>query len=175
MDDAKPKNKGGRPSKKDVLSQHFAQRLVKNMLERGARDLEIAAELGISVDSLQRWKKANAEFCGLLKNWKDQAIEMVEKSLYLQAIGYSYKVPEYDKDGNVTGYKTELIKPNLGAAIFFLKNKKPSEWRDKPELDGEGQELPFDIIFRPREKKKPAPKDKEDILIENVGNGTPTN
>lgn len=175
MSDAKPKNKGGRPSKIDVLSHHFAQRLVKNMLERGASDLEIASELGISVDSLQRWKKANAEFCGLLKNWKDRAIEMVEKSLYLQAIGHHYKVPQYDKDGNVTGYTTELIKPNLGAAIFFLKNKKPSEWRDKPELDGEGQELPFDIIFRPREKKQPAKPDKQDVLIENVGNGTPTN
>ena len=58
---------------------------------------------------------------------------MVE-SLYRQALGYDVEVQRVTKDGDIVTV-TEHVAPSLGACCFWLKNRRPSEWRDVQHQD----------------------------------------
>jgi hypothetical protein len=81
----------------------------------GATDEEIADFFGVDVRTIYRWKEAHEEFCQALKEDKDAADTRVEKSLFQNAV-----------NGNVT------------AQIFWLKNRKPDQWRDKQDVNHMG-------------------------------------
>lgn len=109
----------------------------RSLCEQGLTDKELAAFFGVSDRTIQRWKLDYSEFCQSLKVGKDISDEAVERSLFQRAIGYSH--PDVDIkviEGKVV--KTEIIKhypPDTTAAIFWLKNRKPKDWRDKQEVE----------------------------------------
>ena len=63
--------------------------------------------------------------------------------MYARATGYSYKEIRTTKQGGKT--KTEIWEryspPDVTAMIFWLKNRKPYEWRDRREHDVTENEL----------------------------------
>lgn len=62
----------------------------------------------------------------------------VEKSLLQRALGYSYEeTSEKYEDGELTERKVtkKHIPPDTTAQIFWLKNRKPEQWRDKPQSE----------------------------------------
>ena len=103
----------------------------------GATDIELADFFGVDARTLYRWKNENAAFCQALKLAKQEADNRVERSLYERATGY-----ERDEiDIRVVGgdiVQTTIRKfypPDTTAAIFWLKNRNPAEWRDKQEVN----------------------------------------
>ena len=62
--------------------------------------------------------------------------------MYKSALGFEYEETKVikEKDDN-TRDKTRVektikfIPPNVTAQIFWLKNRKPAEWRDKQDID----------------------------------------
>lgn len=127
------KKKPGKPSAFDDIDLRF----IRFMARKGLTDQEIADELGIHRNTLLKWKKAHPDFMENLKEWKTEADEEVERSLYQRAIGYSCKETKlFCYEGMVL--EKEYVKhypPDPTAMIFWLKNRKPSEWRDKQEID----------------------------------------
>lgn len=129
---AKAKGPGGRPT--DYTPKHAEQ--ARKLCQLGATDADLADFFGVAVSTVARWKVMNPEFSDALKLGKEQADERVVNSLYHRATGYSH--PEVDirvVDGQIV--KTELIKhypPDTTAAIFWLKNRRKDEWRDKQEV-----------------------------------------
>lgn len=98
----------------------------------GLSDEQIARNLDISHESFYKYKREHTEFSDALKRGKEDAIYEVENALFKTAIGYYYTEEEVTKSGakvDVTRYS----KPNTTAQIFFLKNKRPDEWREKTE------------------------------------------
>jgi hypothetical protein len=83
----------------------------------GAIEEEIADELHINHATLDNWKKKYPEFLGALKAGKDAIDDRVEDSLYRLAIGWNGAAP------------------NVTACIFWLKNRRPSEWRDVQNIE----------------------------------------
>lgn len=126
-------NKGG--GRLSTYQDKFAKQAQK-ACEAGFTDKEIAELLGCDQSTLYRWKAEHEEFAQALKAGKEKADDRVELSLYHRATGYSH--PEVDIrviDGQIV--KTELIKhypPDTTAAIFWLKNRRKDEWRDKQEV-----------------------------------------
>ena len=62
----------------------------------------------------------------------------VENALLKRALGYEYKeVSEKFEGGVLTERKItkKHVVPDITAQIFWLKNRKPEEWRDKREVD----------------------------------------
>ena len=112
----------------------------------GATDAEIAEKLGISVRTIQLWRKDNEELFRPLKAAKDEADEKVERSLYQLATGYEYDAekPLVVSIGNgksaveIAKYR-EKVPPNTTAMIFWLKNRQPAKWRDKQEVEHSGE------------------------------------
>ena len=82
------------------------------------------------------------EFSSALKKGKDPADSRVERSLYHRAIGYSYDAVKIfmpaGKDKPVIVPYREHVPPDTVACIFWLKNRRREEWRDKQEVDHSG-------------------------------------
>lgn len=113
----------------------------------GLTDEQIANNMGIVPSTLYEWKKAYSEISDALKKGKAVVDIEVENALLKRALGYSYtettKELIVDKSTGesklvVTKEVTKDVAPDTTAQIFWLKNRKPGEWRDKQDVQVEG-------------------------------------
>lgn len=91
----------------------------------GLTDKQIAHNIGISHATLYEWKKQFPELSDTLKKSKDVVDRMVENALFKNAI-----------EGNTT------------AQIFWLKNRKPDKWREKPVYEDTSELDKLDVILK---------------------------
>ena len=82
--------------------------LLQGWARNGLTNEQIASNMGIAVSTLWEWRKKSPKISSALKIGKDEADIQVENALYKEA-----------------------LKGNTTAIIFWLKNRKPKEWRDK--------------------------------------------
>lgn len=126
-------------------------------LESWARDgltnEQIASNMGITRKTLAEWKTKYSDICDALKRGKAVVDIQVENALLKRALGYSYdevtreRVLDYDPStGQVVGSHMEITKTvkkevqgDTTAQIFWLKNRRPEQWRDKRDVSVEGE------------------------------------
>jgi hypothetical protein len=133
----------GRPTKFDPK---MLVRVTK-LCDLGATDAEIAEFLEIDISTFYRWKAENTAFCEAIKTSKVAADERVERSLYQRATGYRQNAVKIMtvSDGSGEGSHiehvdyVEIVPPDTTAAIFWLKNRRPAEWRDKSIVEHQGE------------------------------------
>ena len=99
----------------------------------GLTDEQIAKNIGINRDTLYRWKKAYPDFSDALKRGKEVVDRQVENALLKRALGYTYDEITFEGDDEVKRVRKQVV-PDTTAQIFWLKNRKPEEWRDKREI-----------------------------------------
>lgn len=107
----------------------------------GLTDEQIATKMGICRDTLIQWKKKYPDISDTLKKGKDVVDIQVENALLKRALGYEYEeISEKYEMGVLVEKKVtkKQVVPDTTAQIFWLKNRKPDEWRDKREVDVEG-------------------------------------
>lgn len=124
----------GRPTKFNIsLSAKIAA-----LYGAGKTDKQVADAIGVAVRTLQYWKASQPEFLHSLKEGKDVADELVVSSLFRRATGYTHPEEKiFQFEGRVVRAKTSKhYPPDVTAAIYWLKNRRPEEWRDP------GQPLP---------------------------------
>lgn len=92
--------------------EHESLILLEGWARDGLTDEQIAKNMGISPKTLYEWKNKYSEICESLKKGKEVVDFEVENALLSSAL-----------DGNTT------------AQIFWLKNRRPDRWRDKPISD----------------------------------------
>ena len=125
--------KRGRKSQYERLVQPRLEE-VRGWCRNGATDEELAARLGIGVRTLYRYRTQFPLFRAALAESKKIADMRVIRSLYERATGYEAYKDVMSKDGDVKRlYFT--VPPEVAACIFWLKNRCPSEWRDKQEVE----------------------------------------
>lgn len=125
----------GRPT--DYRDEYVEQ--ARKLAQLGATEVEVADFFDVNVRTIQRWKNTHEDFCLALKVGKEAADERVVKSLYHRAVGYEQEevkifMPAGAAEPVYAPY-TAKITPDTTAAIFWLKNRRPAEWRDKVDLD----------------------------------------
>ena len=98
----------------------------------GLIDKQIAHNMGITTKTLYEWKNKYGEISEALKKGKEVIDRQVENALLKRALGYAYDETTYE-DGVETKRVTKEVAPDTTAQIFWLKNRKPAEWRDKIE------------------------------------------
>lgn len=132
----RPKHPGGRPTK---YKQEYVEQ-VRKLCVLGATDVEIADFFKVSIPTIYSWANRNAEFLNALKAGKDAADDRVERSLYHKATGYTFESEKvFQYEGQIVRAATrEHVPPSDTAAIFWLKNRRKAEWRDKQELEHTG-------------------------------------
>ena len=101
------------------------------LARQGKTEEQIARIVGVSPSTLTYWKQRDLEFFVSLKENKELADEVVEGSLFRRATGYDYTEEASTREGIV-----ELKRhapPDPTSMIFWLKNRKPNEWKDRRE------------------------------------------
>lgn len=109
------------------------------------------------------WKDRFPSIVAALKKGKAPADTVVENALYKSATGYYIKIKKPIKiktkkqlagKGTIEEERIEFVEeetyipPNPTAQIFWLKNRKPQMWRDKPievNNEEEGVEVVIDV------------------------------
>lgn len=132
---------GGRPSK---YHTHVEPKLllIEGWYRNGLTLEHIAKNLNIALSTLMEYKLQYKELSDALKNGQEVIDTMVENALLKAALGYQYEETKESEDGFERSVKQ--AHPNTTALIFWLKNRKPREWRDKQELEHSG-DLSFKV------------------------------
>nr|DAT01025.1 MAG TPA: terminase small subunit [Caudoviricetes sp.] len=112
---------------------------------RGCTDQEIADAMNLSRRTIARWKKEHESFAQSLETGKDPVDAAVEKSLFdkckPQIVKESRRILEIGRDGVPKPARVEetdrYIPADTTALIFWLKNRRPEEWRDRPKVSNE--------------------------------------
>jgi len=128
--------KTGRPTK--YRSEYAKQ--ARKLCRLGATNQDLADFFEVDIATIWHWQTRYKAFFSALKLGKEQADERVKRSLYHKAVGYSYEGEKIiqGKEGNVTRISIrEHVPPSDTAAIFWLKNRRPEEWRDKVEIQSQ--------------------------------------
>lgn len=102
----------------------------------GLTDKQIAYNIGINVCTLYDWKNNYSDISNALKKGKEVVDRQVENALLKRALGYTYIEKRVKKDFGEVVEETLIEKevvPDTTAQIFWLKNRKPEQWRDKVE------------------------------------------
>ena len=124
---------GGRPTK---YKPEYAEQAAK-LCKLGATDAQMADFFEVSISTVALWKVNHQEFSDAINIPKEIADTKVEQSLYRRAMGYEHdEVDIRVVNGEIV--ETPIRKyypPDTSAMIFWLKNRKKEEWRDKVEQE----------------------------------------
>ncbi len=127
---------------------------VQGWARDGLSNEQIAHNMGITFQTLYKWQDKYSELREALKKGKEVVDREVENALLKRAMGYEtveeVEEPVEDKEtGEVQMRVTKRVKkqvaPDVTAQIFWLKNRKPAEFRDKHDVEFKG-ELP--VVLR---------------------------
>ncbi|MFZ7648302.1 helix-turn-helix domain-containing protein [Staphylococcus saprophyticus] len=108
--------------------------LVEGWKRDGLTDVQIAENLGVSKNSIIKWKKEKKDFSDAIKKGKEVSDYELENALHKRATGYYYKEETVTNKGDVVQIeKYEHANPT--SLIFALKNRLPAKYRDKVEQE----------------------------------------
>lgn len=113
--------------------------LLEGWARDGLTDEQIAEKMGINAATLYRWKKKHSKICKALKKGKEVVDRQVENALLKSALGFFYEEETVTNKGEVVTIR-KYEKPSTTAQIFWLKNRKPTKWRDKQQHEHTGKD-----------------------------------
>ena len=120
---------------------------------------EVAHNIGCSLSTLKDWEKKYPAISAALSRGREEADMIVENSLFKTANGYTVRLAktiklrktEFNEETGrkvreeeylADGFEEMHVPANERAQEFWLKNRKPEVWRDKPaEIEGTGGEV----------------------------------
>ena len=110
---------------------------IRGWARDGLIDKQIAHNMGVAWSTLKTWKNRFPELAEAISKSKEVVDREVENALFKRAMGYWVTETETTtfSDGTTkTTEKRRHIVPDTTAQIFWLKNRKPDEWREKNDL-----------------------------------------
>ena len=127
--------KVGRKSKYDPLT---TPALAEEYASEVLIDPQIAAKLGIHLETYYVWQKKYPEFSSAIKRGKTASNQNLVKAMQRTATGYDIEESEttviLDKNKEPKGYRKTTrkrhIPPNTTMQIFLAKNRMPEYFRD---------------------------------------------
>ena len=114
--------------------------LVQGWARDGLTDDQIAKNVGIAVRTYYEWQERFPQFRQAIKKGKAPVDIQVENALLKRALGYDYEETITEIVEVEEGKQKKQVRrirkhqpPDVGAIVFWLKNRKPGKWRDKIE------------------------------------------
>ena len=124
--------------------------LIEGWARDGLSDEQIAANIGIAGRTYYEWQERFPQFAQAIKKGKAPVDYQVENALFKSATGYTVKVMKPMKlkeekqkvgEGRIVTERVEYVEeevyipPQTAAQVFWLKNRRPDKWRDKPAVE----------------------------------------
>lgn len=111
--------------------------LLEGWARDGLTDVQIAHNCGVSRECLRKWKLKYPDLAAALEKGREVVDFQVESALLRRALGYEYtEVIQEETDRGVK--RRQCVKfepPDVRAQIFWLKNRRPDKWQDRPRED----------------------------------------
>lgn len=119
---------------------------IEGWARNGLIDAQIAKNMGITTQTLYEWGRKYPSISDALKRGKKPVDDEVENALLKSALGFEYEETITEIIESPDGTQRKQIKrikryspPSNTAQIFWLKNRRPEKWRDKPiEVEDKG-------------------------------------
>lgn len=136
--------------------------MIEGWARQGLTDEQIAKNIGISKVTFYDWLKKYPNISNSLKRGKAPVDFEVENALLKRAIGFEYEETETIIE-EIDGKQKKRVKkikkvalPETSAIIFWLKNRKPEQWRKfnpvvEAKIKAETQALLKDTEVAPSE------------------------
>lgn len=116
--------------------------IIEGLARDGLTDDQIAQKMGISHVTFYDWLKKYPNISNAIKKGRQPLDIQVENALLKSAMGYDYEEEVYERKFNREKGVYEMIcvkktkkhvPPSNTAQIFWLKNRKPNEWKDRTD------------------------------------------
>jgi hypothetical protein len=151
--------RAGAPTKYKPEYNAQAEKLCK----LGATDKELADFFEVEEGTINNWKSTHPEFLMSIKNGKTLADANVAERLYQRALGFEHPSEEIKVISNGQGEGSDVVRvpvtkvypPDTVAAIFWLKNRQKSKWRDKQDIEHSGEVVQKQIIYEQQSGNEP--------------------
>ncbi len=141
---AKPPAVQGRPK---TFTPDWHVPKAEALCRLGATQAQIADIFDVDVRTVEKWRVQYPDFNRALKVGGVPADDAVEMTLYRRALGYqtvetekTYELAEVEDPETgelkvfkkLTGVKEKVreVPPDTTAALFWLKNRRPEQWRE---------------------------------------------
>lgn len=134
-----PEDTGHRQRGRPALYKPEYAEQARKLCQLGATDLDLADFFDVSIRTIYRWQAENEDFWHARKIGKDIADEHVERTLWQRAMGYTFdseKVFQYQGEIIRAPFR-EHVPPDTTAMIFWLKNRKPADWKDRQAIEAD--------------------------------------
>lgn len=130
----KKKHPGGRP--RIPYDSKLHPLVAKLHFAGGGTVDQLGESLGVSKDTLYRWRKSHPEFCEAWKTGLYDPTAKVMGALYKRAIGFeedAVKIFQYEGSPVIVDY-VKKYPPDVSAALRWLYNMDPENFREKQEV-----------------------------------------
>lgn len=128
-----PRGPGGVPT---TYCDEYADQAI-HLCALGATDSDLALAFEVTPETVAVWRAKYPKFAEALKIGKSACDDRVERSLYMNAVGYDYDAIEpMVVDKQIVDHPVrKRVLPNTAAQIFWLKNRRKDIWRDVHQLE----------------------------------------
>lgn len=131
-----------RPAPTTPASSFDEELVVNTIFNHGgnATARELARELGISASTLSKWMKEYPAINSAVREMRSYVDDAIESALAKRAMGYDVDYEEVidGPKGTTTKTGTTHIPPDVGAAKFWLTNRRRDRWADRQVVEIEG-------------------------------------
>lgn len=140
--------------------------VVRAWARAGKTDQEIASSIGVSRSTFSAWKAKSPVLMEALSVGKEMADRLVEDSLFTMTRGRTVTVKktfklrrrgtdqygkQYEEEYLEQGEDEVYVEPDIKAIIFWLKNRRPEEWKEKiAELEADEDDGKGILVLTPK-------------------------
>lgn len=126
---------------KAIYEAKFCEQ-ARKLVALGATEKQTADFFGVALSTFYRWRIEHEDFAKAVAYGRRERDNQVERSLFERAVGYSHAEEKvFCQQGEIfTHTVTKHYPPDTGAMIFWLKNRRPEEWKDRREHEVTGPE-----------------------------------
>ena len=117
--------------------EHAARAL--ELCARGATNPDLAGRFGVARSTIGQWIATHPEFADAVQQGRDVADAIAVESLFTRVTGYNHqaeKVFLYRGKPRTVAY-TAHVPPETRACMFWLRSRRPEDWRAKAETTPE--------------------------------------
>jgi hypothetical protein len=107
----------------------------RRLCARGATNLDLAGRFGMARSTIGQWIATHSEFAEAVQQGRDVADATAVESLFRRVTGYDHqadKVFLYRSEPRTVTY-TAHVPPETRACMFWLRSRRPEDWRAKAE------------------------------------------
>jgi hypothetical protein len=107
----------------------------RDLCARGATNHDLAGRFGVARSTIGQWIAHHPEFAEAVQQGRDVADGVAVESLFTRVTGYNHpaeKVFLYRGEPRTVTY-TAHVPPETRACMFWLRNRRPEDWREISE------------------------------------------